>query len=114
MTADFDDVESFESYLRKVNKFAPPLLDIRDAIRVWGKPLPFMSSFGWINRCDGCSWLTHTDIIKKYGLMKPLVGGISGDVTWHDEQQRDGFEMLIVRDVCTWHMVRSESSNQYE
>jgi len=107
------DYDAFENFVYVSSRGCPELLTIEQALAHWGHPTVFMSSLGPINRCDGLSWLMTKADWEKYGPMKPLTNGISGDVTMHDDMQLDGYEMLIVRDCVTYHLVRGESTDEY-
>ena len=107
------DYNGFELFVNEINKHMKPIIDIEQALYTWGKPTCFQSSLGVINRCDGPSWLMTREAWEKYGPMRPLTEGISGDVTLHDDMQVDGYKMLIVRDCVSYHMVRGESTDEY-
>jgi hypothetical protein len=109
---DFD-YDRFESFIANINYKVPETLSIMQALHAWGKPTAFQSSLGVINRCDGLSWLMTKADWEKYGPMVPLTDGVTGDVTMHDKMQLDGYNMLIVRDCMSYHLIRGESTDEY-
>lgn len=102
--------QEFEDYCNKLQSDTPnELIDIDEALKVWGHPTNFMSSLGRIDRVDGCSWLMTKEDFNKYGPMPPIERNITGDVIIHDRLQDAGYESYIVRDCITYHFVRGES-----
>ena len=84
-------------------------INIDKAIEAWGRPTSFNSSYGTINRCDGCSWIMTKENWVKYGPIPKMEKGITGDVIIHDRMQFDGFEQYIMNNCITYHFVRGES-----
>lgn len=106
---DYRGFEDACDYLKQ----RPQLFTWQQSFEKFGKPLAFQSSFGIINREDGCSWLMKRSDWVKYGPLVPIKDGITGDVLIHDLMQRDGYKQLIMRDVITYHFVRGESFDKY-
>lgn len=89
------------------------LFDIHEAMRLWGgKPGPFNSSLGANHlRGDGCSWIQSKKLFEKFGPMRPVTMGFTGDVVIHDKYERAGIPSYIAGDAITYHLVRGESRN---
>jgi hypothetical protein len=102
--------QEFEDYCNELtNDSKNKLIDIDEALEIWGHPTNFKSSRGIIDRVDGCSWLMTKNDYDTYGPMPPIEKGITGDVVIHDRLEAAGYKSYIVRDCITYHFVRGES-----
>lgn len=112
-TYDGFDYEKFERFcLERDLEARDSLIDINQALDIWGHPTGFNSTLGFIDRCDGCSWLMTRYEWEKYGPLPPIVRGVTGDVYIHDVMQRRGYKQYIVRGCWTYHFVRGESRDR--
>ena len=108
-------LQEFEKFCDEMNEgITQEILDIDDCLAYWQKPTPIHCSLGLINRVDGCSWMMTKEDWDRYGPLKVIEGGITGDVLIHDVLQTAGYEEYIVRDCITYHFVRGESLNVYQ
>ena len=111
------DYKTFEDLIASFEKKIPKeidLIDIETALKYWKKPTKLQTTLGIIDRVDGCSWLQMKSDWEKHGALVPInAQGITGDVTYIDELQRQNYKMYIPRNVHTYHFVRGESFNQY-
>jgi hypothetical protein len=113
-TFDNFKLNDFEEYCKKINNgIEEDLINIEQSLKYWNRPKKIYCSLGNIDRVDGCSWLMTKQEWQKYGPLKTIENGITGDVLIHDVMQRDGYEELIVKDCITYHFVRGESLEQY-
>lgn len=111
---EYFDYKKFETFIQSINKgVKKELLNINDALRLWGKPTKLMTSLGNIDRCDGCSWLMTKKDWEKHGPLPIIENGITGDVLIHDRLQKAGYLEYIVKNCITYHFVRGESLNKY-
>lgn len=101
----------FEKFCSEINtQVDGELVDISEALRVWGHPTQFTSSMGVINRADGCSWLMTKDNWETFGPIPAIENNVTGDIIIHDRMQMAGYESYIVRDCITYHFVQGESN----
>jgi len=108
---DFNYPE-FESLCKDLQKETiSPLLSIEDSVSLWGKPTPFYSTLGQINRTDGCSWMMKKSDWETHGPLPVIENNVTGDVVIHDRLQCAGYKSYITRDCITYHFVRGESIN---
>jgi hypothetical protein len=105
--------DEFEKLIEEINSNDElkklDLVDIETALRVWNHPTSFQCQNGYVNRCDGCSWLMSKQEWQKYGPLPAVEDGHTGDVVIHDRMQRDGYQQFIVKNCVTYHFVRGES-----
>lgn len=108
------NLKLYEDFVNEINKnVSNSLVSIDEALRYWGKPTQLMTSIGYINRVDGCSWLMTKKDWLTYGPLPVIENNITGDVIIHDRLQLNGYTEYIVKDCVTYHFVRGESMNQY-
>lgn len=92
----------FENFINQINQNAPnQLIDINEALRIWGRPTPLTTSIGYINRVDGCSWLMTKNDWLTHGPLPVIENNITGDVIIHDKLQLAGYTEYIIRDCVT-------------
>tara|TARA_R110000744_G_scaffold40688_4_gene92313 strand:+ start:219 stop:1013 length:795 start_codon:yes stop_codon:yes gene_type:complete len=106
---DFDYKEFKILCTRLKDESTSSLLSIEDSVNIWGKPTPFFSTLGQINRTDGCSWMMKRSDWETYGPLPIIENNVTGDVVIHDRLQCAGYKSYITRDCITYHFVRGES-----
>jgi hypothetical protein len=103
------NIDAFDDFTNAINSMTPEdLLDIKQAVAIWQHPTGLQTTNGYVYRCDGCSWLMEKDQFKLYGPLPAIENGITGDVVIHDRMQNAGYEQLIVKNCCTYHLVQGE------
>jgi hypothetical protein len=108
------NVEKFENFVKELNKnVTKDLFTIEESMAMWGKPTPFQSSLGYINRTEACSWLLLREDWEKYGPFVPEAKGFTGDVIFKDTLQSAGYIDRLVTGCVCYHFFRGESMYRF-
>jgi hypothetical protein len=103
------DLNAFERFVDDLRAgVKEELLGIYKALEYWKHPTPAETTVGWINRCDGCSWLMKRQDWVEFGPLPVFHNMITGDVAIHDYLMNAGYRDYIVRDCVTYHFVQGE------
>jgi hypothetical protein len=103
------NMEAFENFITNMNmNVETEIVNIYQALKHWGHPTSTDTTMGFLNRCDGCSWLMTKQDWIDYGPIPPTDGNVTGDVAIHDYLMKAGYMDYIVRDCVTYHFVQGE------
>jgi len=107
------NVKAFDAFVAELNKGVDKeLLTVEECMAIWGKPTPFYSTLGYINRTEAVSWLMTKEDWKLHGPFRSHEG-ITGDCYLHDLLHLAGYQDYCTRDCVSYHFFRGESSKHY-